>query len=83
VSALRESSLLLLLLLGIVSGTQMYVTMTSFLKQHVSTLFSVAVEQSTGTIDVMRSELNNLQSITSEGMSKMMRSRSRHEAREG
>jgi|SaaInl74LU_5_DNA_1037368.scaffolds.fasta_scaffold120133_1 hypothetical protein len=59
----------------------MYVTMTSFLKQHV--LFSVAVEQSTGTIDVMRSELNNLKSITSEGMSKMMRSRSRHEAREG
>ena len=44
---------------------------------------SFAVEQSTGTIDVMRSELNDLKSLTSEGMSKMMRSRSRHEAREG
>jgi len=40
---------------------------------------SFAVEQSTGTIDVMRSELNDLKSLTSEGMSKMMRSRSRHE----
>ena len=35
-----------------------------------------SVEQCTGTIDVMRSELNDLKSMTSEGMSKM---RSRHE----
>lgn len=35
-----------------------------------------SVEQCTGTIDVMRSELNDLKSMTSEGMSKM---RTRHE----
>lgn len=44
--------------------------------QSENILLKSSVEQCTGTIDVMRSELNDLKSMTSEGMSKM---RTRHE----